>query len=261
MTFAPADLLGVRNWIHAATGLPLAELGIVGDAAHAASGGYHEGRDDLVRVLGTDLRRSDGRYDYSVRQARDRTALTNAASALDVGNWPGLRAFSTALVAACRAGDPRGACVREVIYSDDGAHVRHWDAIGEQSGGDDSHLWHTHISFWRDTEGRRSGFLSLVQQIINGGGDVSEVEQWNAANGVACVASMLPSIAEKTATGGTTSRENVLAKTLTRIEGKVDTALTKINALGAVTGADPEVLRALVRDEVRAAFADAGTPD
>src|SRR5256885_6943450 len=92
MTNAPADLLGFRRRAQAVTGLSdPAEVGIVGDGAHARTGGYHEGRDVLAAI---------GRYhpgappgdrgeDYSARLARDRARLTDDASALDVAAaWP-----------------------------------------------------------------------------------------------------------------------------------------------------------------------------
>ena len=70
-------------------------LGIVGDSSHAATGGYHEGRDDLetAGVLVTD---------YSVQQPRDAAGLSNAAAAFDFGKLNGsleeLQRFSVWLV-------------------------------------------------------------------------------------------------------------------------------------------------------------------
>ncbi|OFW55863.1 MAG: hypothetical protein A2Y75_05460 [Candidatus Solincola sediminis] len=171
VTYAPQDLLAMREYLQQVTGMRATELGIVGDAAHAASGGYHMGINDLARVYGSDFRKSDGRREYSVRQQRDYAGRSNAASALDVGYWSGLRSFSVALVDACRRGDPSTRAVREVIYSPDGSAVRHYDAIGEQTGtSDTSHRYHTHISFWRDTEGTtdRLDFLSLMSELIEG---------------------------------------------------------------------------------------------
>lgn len=169
MTFAPADLLAVRNYLHGVTGLSLNSLGIVGDSAHRASGGYHEGRDDLAAV---------GRLgrDYSVRQSRDKAGLTNAASALDIGEFAVAingrtvthRTLAAGIVAAMKRGDPWAACVRQVIWSPDGVNVTQFDSIGEQHGGNASHRSHDHISFWRDTEGRRGVFVDLLREIING---------------------------------------------------------------------------------------------
>lgn len=183
MTYAPADLLQVRSYLvnrldlvpGTARGIDLEanEVGIVGDPKHAASGGYHEGNDDLARV---------GRLssDYSKREsARDRPG-TNGASAIDIGwfdvTFPDgrrltLRTFSAAIDAACRRKDPRARDVRELIWSPDGKVVRRFDALGIRSAGDLSHLTHTHGSFFRDSEGRRArpdNFLGLVTEIIEG---------------------------------------------------------------------------------------------
>ena len=147
MSYAPAPLkaLGAYLVAHGAV-----NLGIVGDTAHAAKGtSYHLGADKLAPGA------------YSATLARDRTGLTNAASAIDIGrvggSLPGLRKLSAWLVAECQ----RGACpdIREVIYSPDGKVVRRWESLDNQvhSGpgqGDDSHLTHTHVSFYRDSESR-----------------------------------------------------------------------------------------------------------
>lgn len=185
MTYAPDDLLAVRDYLirtldlvpGVARGQDLepGEVGIVGDAAHASSGGYHEGYDDLAAAgrLG---------YDYSVTESsRDRAGLTNAASALDIGEFDAtlasgrrvtLRSLSLAVVALCVAGDPRTRDIREVIYTPDGVTVRRWDRLGKRTGGDSSHLWHTHFSLFRDSEGRRAGtdnLLGLFRALIEGG--------------------------------------------------------------------------------------------
>lgn len=163
MTFAPAPLLALQAWWVANGGVP---LGIVGDASHAATGGYHEGRDDLQRagVLAND---------YSVKQPRDIAGLSNAASAIDFGQLNGslaeLQRFSVWLVGQCQKRAPGWDDVREIIYSPDGVHVWRWSGVDYQlregypngSGqGDASHLWHTHVSFYRDAEARDK--LALV---------------------------------------------------------------------------------------------------
>jgi hypothetical protein len=173
MTYAPADLLAVRQYLLTSTGLSGDAVGIVGDPAHAATGGYHEGNDDLARV---------GRLntDYSKREsARDR-AGSNAASAIDIGDFRrgavSLRSVTLGFVAACQRGDPRTGDVREVIYTPDGSTVRRFDRLGIRSTGDSSHLTHTHISFFRDSEGRRAqadNVLGLLQQLIEGMADMS----------------------------------------------------------------------------------------
>lgn len=156
MTRAPSNLLAVRslllthlnvdkNAVRVAD-LEPAEVGIVGDASHR--GGYHCGEDRL-----------DPSRDYSVvESSRDRAGLDEWACALDVGEFRvttprgtfDLRHYSRWLVAQCIAGTADTRDLREVIYSPDGETVRRWDRLGRRSGGDSSHLWHTHKSYFRD---------------------------------------------------------------------------------------------------------------
>jgi len=163
MTNAPADLLDVQRYCAQKTGLPTAELGIVGDAVH--SGGYHCGFDRVVSG------------DYSVVESgRDKTGLTLSASAFDLGgNFSKFRQVTLAIVDACKRGDPRAKDIRSVIYTPDGTNVVRWDRLGIRSGGDSSHLFHTHLSFFRDSEGRRNrddNFLGLLKFIFEGDTDV-----------------------------------------------------------------------------------------
>lgn len=168
MTNAPADLLVVRSYLRRKTGLEPSALGIAGDAAHAAGGGYHMGNDDLLRA---------GRLndDYSKRESsRDRPG-TNGASAIDIGDFAAsgetLRRLSVALVNGLRGSDSRLRDVREVICTLDGRSVVRWDRLGLRSTGDNSHLFHTHASFFRDSEGRRDradNFLGWLVEFFEG---------------------------------------------------------------------------------------------
>lgn len=134
-----------------------AEVGIVGDTAHAAGGdSYHLGK-DKIRARGGDDR-------YSVDESpRDAGGLDGYASAMDVGWFSvktakgtfDLQDFSIWLVVLCAAGDPDTRDIREVIYSPDGRTVKRWDRLRRRSSGDNSHLFHTHISEFRDTSGTR----------------------------------------------------------------------------------------------------------
>ncbi|MEU0078578.1 hypothetical protein ABZY58_11830 [Micromonospora tulbaghiae] len=156
MTSAPANLLAVRNLLLSylnvdknrvrADDLEPAEVGIVGDVNHR--GGYHCGSNRVVN------------NDYSVvESSRDRSGLSLFASALDVGTFSvrsggkthNLRTFSAWMVAQCVAGEPDTRDIREIIYSPDGKTVRRWDRLGRRTGGDSSHLFHTHFSFFRDS--------------------------------------------------------------------------------------------------------------
>jgi hypothetical protein len=156
VTYAPQDLLDVIHYLHA-QGAPFDALGIVGDPAHVATGGYHEGHVDLA---------AHGRlgYDYSVVESARDARPTDAASALDFAGTSWWRPLTLWLVDQCRAGAAGTEDVREIIYTPDGQTVRRWDRLGIRSSGDDSHLWHTHLSFHRDSEGRRGSFLTLLRR-------------------------------------------------------------------------------------------------
>ena len=157
MTFSPPTLLELRAFLAPHTGLSAGNLGIVGDTAHVKRGvSYHLGRDQLLADA------------YSRTTARDRAGLSNAASAMDIGNHHELRRMSRDLVAACRANAPGTSDIREVIYSPDGKKVLRWDRerghasapvksvlrSGKWTQGDPSHLFHTHVSWYRDSEAR-----------------------------------------------------------------------------------------------------------
>jgi peptidoglycan hydrolase-like protein with peptidoglycan-binding domain len=139
VTFAPQQLQKLQRYLHDKTGLPFVALGIVGDKNHR--GGYHCGQDRVD---------SD---DYSVDESpRDREGLSYAASAIDIGNFSGLRKLSLWIVAQCEAGAPDTLDIREIIYSPDGLTVKRWDREKERDGGDGSHRSHSHISYYRDSE-------------------------------------------------------------------------------------------------------------
>ena len=156
MTRAPENLLAVRGLLLAhlnvdpntvrGADLEPAEVGIVGDANHR--GGYHCGSDRVVV------------NDYSVVESpRDSSGLTLDAAALDVGLFEvrsagrthTLQSFSVWCVQQCTANAPDTRDIREIIYTPDGRTVRRWDRLRRRTSGDDSHLWHTHISFFRDS--------------------------------------------------------------------------------------------------------------
>lgn len=150
MTYAPASLRATAAYWTAHGGV---SLGIVGDTGHVARGvSYHLGRDQLTATA------------YSIKTARDKAGLTNGASAMDFGrlngSLGGLRQFSVWLVDQARRNQPGTFDLREIIYSPDGATVLRWDRergyASKPQGGeaDDSHLTHTHVSWYRDAEAR-----------------------------------------------------------------------------------------------------------
>lgn len=150
MTYAPATLRELGGYWTAQGGV---NLGIVGDARHLV--GYHLGRD---RIFGPNGR---GWEDYSVKLARDKAGLSDGAAAIDLGrlngSLPELYRFSSWLVARCTTQGPATAWIREVIYSPDGVRVQRWSAVDNiihtgPGNGDASHIGHTHISAFRDTE-------------------------------------------------------------------------------------------------------------
>ena len=153
MTFAPATLSELAAYWEAHGGV---NLGVVGDAGHQQRGvSYHLGADHLIVDA------------YSRQTVRDRKPfLTNAASAIDLGRLDGslgkLQEFSRWLAERCHDGAPGTDDIREVIYSPDGSAIRRWDHVtqrffvgGDGTGhGDNTHLTHTHVSYYRDSEQR-----------------------------------------------------------------------------------------------------------
>lgn len=148
MSYAPASLLTLRQYLQTRTHLSPVSLGIVGDSKHHS--GYHLGR-DRIRDIHTD---------YSTTTVRDRAGLTDAASAMDIGSFPHLREFSVWLVHYCQHNGAGSQDIREIIYSPDGVAVLRYDrargiASHPRSGeADDSHRTHTHISWYRDSQNR-----------------------------------------------------------------------------------------------------------
>jgi hypothetical protein len=172
VTTAPDDLNQLRKQIIKATGLDSLAVGIAGDKKHALKGvSYHLGKDQI----------KPEKNPYSVRLKRDKSGLTNAASAVDIGDdWPhGGRAawirFNNLLVAALRAGDPALVTIRATNFSPDGVKRRRVDrqkAFQVEKSGDNVEI-HTHIEWYRDTEGKRDGactkrLIALVEQAITG---------------------------------------------------------------------------------------------
>lgn len=147
VTYAPARLLDLRSYLASASATPLTQFGIVGDTSHVR--GYHLGRDRIYTIPP-----GYGDDDYSIRLPRDKAALTNAASAIDIKfgtNYDLLRRMSAWLVDRCMANAPDCATIREIVYSPDGVTVIRWDREGLPGSGSDSHLFHTHVSEYRDT--------------------------------------------------------------------------------------------------------------
>jgi hypothetical protein len=141
MSYAPQTLLDAREYVLDQTGLSEGAVGIVGDKNHRY--GYHLGKDRLTSG------------DYSASLSRDKRGLSNGAAALDIGNFKRLVELTAFLVAEARAG--RLPDVREIIGPHKDGRAYRWDfADGEveQREDGDSHEWHLHLSYYRDSEGR-----------------------------------------------------------------------------------------------------------
>jgi hypothetical protein len=146
MSYAPQKLLDLRAYLKPLTGLPDTALGIVGDQAH--DGGYHCGW-DRRRI------RNGVLSDYSWQESpRDWDHKSNAARALDIGDFPLLRKMTAFIVNECERGAPDTLDIRSIIYSPDGGTVVRWDRLRKHSGGDSSHRFHDHYSFFADSEFR-----------------------------------------------------------------------------------------------------------
>lgn len=157
LSYAPDKIMEARKLVMdtlraAGKTVNPASYGVVGDDSHANAGtGYHLGKDALKSSA------------YSiVESSRDRNGLTNAVAAFDWGDFSiavkgkrhDLQSMSLWMVAQCKAGAADTLDVREIIYSPDGKVVKRWDRLGIRTSGDDSHLSHTHFSWFRDSEKR-----------------------------------------------------------------------------------------------------------
>lgn len=164
MSYRPATIIELETYWRSKGG---AALGIVGNQKHC--GGYHLGRDRIYSSCackpdGVNCVAGKGDADNSLRDARDRAGLTNAASALDLGrlndSLPRLWEFSAWLADQCLAKASDCADIREVIFWSTerqrvvGATYRNGFSALVNDYGDLSHKTHTHISLGRDGEGR-----------------------------------------------------------------------------------------------------------
>lgn len=163
-TSAPSDLLNFRSRFMTETGLTnVVEVGIVGDTAHAASGGYHISGDDINGA---------GKFstDYSTKRSRDHFLPNGFASALDLGdNWPrgGREAwlrFNNNVLWEIMNRDLMPS-IRAINLSTNGTNQKRYDRANASDGlinSNDDVTIHTHIEFWRDTNGRRSADLDRL---------------------------------------------------------------------------------------------------
>ncbi len=165
MTVAPSKLSELQTFLKAKTGLKAVSIGIVGNAKHKS--GYHLGRDRIFKHGG------QGEDDYSVKTDRDVAGLSDAASAMDIGSFKGFRRMSKFIVSEARANAPDTRDIREIIYSPDGKKVLRWDrqrgfaSKPKEGEADDSHLSHTHVSWYRDSQKRDK--TGVFRRFFDGG--------------------------------------------------------------------------------------------
>jgi hypothetical protein len=262
-SFAPDSLKAARLLLLAKlNGLTSAEVGIVGDTAHAATGSsYHLGKSNL---------RSDS---YSiVESSRDRNGLTDAASALDVGEFSHraggrthtLRTFSAWLVAQCQANTPDTRDIREVIYSPDGSTVRRWDRLGKRASGDSSHTFHTHISYFRDSENRDKTALFRRYLIETGIEDdmPTVAEIWQTDGIIEAPDGVVDTTNTHWAPGSFLRDASALARAnkalLVQILGKLNGDLVDEQAViaGVLAGLNPAAIAAAIPAELAEQVAD-----
>lgn len=193
MSYAPQTLKDARLlWLDRFPSMDPKSMGIVGDDSHADAGtSYHLGKDALSAGA------------YSVDESPRDNRPTNAAMALDIGWFSqtiagtvhNLRTFSAWLVARCKAGTADTQDIREVIYSTDGKTVKRWDRLGIRSTGPSSHLTHTHVSYFRDSESRNK--TALYQRYFT---DVLEAHMpLDAADKTYLTGTLVPAIAKAVA--------------------------------------------------------------
>jgi hypothetical protein len=170
MGTAPQDLLNFRQGMANKTGCAVGNIGIGPNEEHLANGGYHCGVQD-IKNIGKWGSPGSSSADYSVRQARDRIG-GNISSALDMDDdWPhGGRSawirWNNYVVADLRADPSRIPGLRGLNFSPDGATKKRYDSNNPGQGiisSTDTVLWHTHLEWWRNSEGGRgAGFSRLL---------------------------------------------------------------------------------------------------
>jgi hypothetical protein len=152
-TLAPAALINIYKAIEASDQYgSMRRGGIVGDVRHQARGGYHISRADQTSSS-----------NYSVQAPADKRGPSNLASGIDLTMSPSdMKKMTSRLMAACKtnhanpAAEPRIECIREFFGTLNGTTVTGWNRYASSNRGvgyttsDSSHLWHVHVSIFRD---------------------------------------------------------------------------------------------------------------
>ena len=146
-----------------------------GGIANAGSPGYHTSREDLLK---------QGRgSDYSIQAPADKRGNAKNAAGIDITlSDAEMKTVTNRLRKACTPDadgnyDPRIECVREFIGTTDGRNVQGYNRYASGSGSrsttgwkasgfsDKSHLWHVHISCFRDRVEDDNEMLGLSEVI------------------------------------------------------------------------------------------------
>lgn len=242
--YAPQTLGDICRKIAAA--IPTGRcVGVLGDGAHTY--GYHRSRNWL---------NDHNPGDYSTTSARDRKGPGDAASAIDVRLAPAqMKTVTGRLMKAAKAKDRRLRVVREFFGTLNGRDVAGWDLLKHQAsnGADDSHLWHVHVSIYRDSVSDKAG-LDDLYAVMTGKGDL-DMEPKQVRDAVVKMDGSIaaPKDAPDFATNQTWSLGNAIAAILWRVYHLPD-AIRGVEALkteqaamraqldrieAAVTGAQP----------------------
>lgn len=138
--------------------------GIIGGPDQGHQWGYHRSRNRLIQI---------GHQDSSMAHERDQGGDGDAVSALDIKMPLGqMIAVTSRLKEAADAEDGRLTdVVSQFAGTLDGGAVYAWDVGSHrrQTGWDNTHLWHVHISFWRDTCTEEAALLRFADLFIGDG--------------------------------------------------------------------------------------------
>jgi len=165
VSVAPQRLSELQTFLKAKTGLKAVSIGIVGNSKHKS--GYHLGRDRIFKHGG------QGDEFIAGDWSSDVCSSDLAASAMDIGSFKGFRRMSKFIVGEARAGAPDTRDIREIIYSPDGKKVLRWDrergvaSKPKEGEADDSHLTHTHVSWYRDSQ--KNDKTGVFRRFFDGG--------------------------------------------------------------------------------------------
>lgn len=275
MTYATGELKAARSLLlteldmHPGSGsypadLDPGEVGIVGDRPHVLGGAsYHLGADDLDMS-------SDP---YSARTTRDRAGLTDAASAVDVGEFKVTtprgtfthRDLALWSVAQCQANHPDTRDIREIIYSPDGVRVFRYDRERGHASKPveripaDNHRSHNHYSQYRDaTKARRTTLRDHFARWLNEiglGDDMADSDQltttnWRILEGMLQLKDQVNDHVNKA------PQTNEMARILRRIEASSAQTVKLVELLAAAIaagGGNLDTVAVLARIDERAA--------